>query len=146
VNDVWRPANYHQLNTWGYHISLSQDRQWNDHIAAGYRLGYNYLHPDLKEQEGGIISRYAVNALRHHFILSVHTLLWDRLKLQAGASYQSRISYKDYWLMDASIVYTRSKWEAGYNVQNLANVTVTEAGANPLPGTWMQLFLKYAIR
>lgn len=146
VSDVWRPANYHQLNTWGYHVSLSRNRQWTNKVAAGYRLGYNYLHPDLKEQEGSVISRYAVNALRHHLILSVHTTLWNALKLQAGASYQSRISYKDYWLLDASIVYTRSAWEVGYNVQNLGNVTVTEAGANPLPGTWMQLFLKYAIR
>lgn len=145
VTDVWRPANYHQLNTTGFHISLSQQEKWGKNLAAGYRVGYNYLNPGLKEQEGNVISRYAVNALRHHLVLNLHVTFWDQLKLQAGASYQSRISYKDYWLLDASVVYTRADWQVGYNVQNAGNVTVTEAGANPLPGTWMQLFLKYTI-
>lgn len=146
LSDVWHPENYQQMNTYGFHFSANYSHTVNEDITMGYYLGYNFLEPSLEQQEGSTISRYAINSLRHHAALNVYTRLWGAVKIQLGANYQSRISYKDYWLLNTSAAYNLKQWEVGINVQNLNDVTVVEAGAQPLPGRWMQVFLKYSIR
>lgn len=145
VADVWRPNNYRQLNTLGLHLSWQQHKQIATRWNLGYILSYNYLNPSLALGEEGVISRYAINALRHHGVAGVYATWNDQLKIQAGANVYERISYKQYTLFNASIHYNIHRFSTGLSVTNLTNAQVKEAGANTLPGRWFQAHVGYKL-
>lgn len=145
IADVWRPNNYHQLNTLGYHLSWQHNATANDKWEYGYILSYNYLSPSIQLHNDQIISRYAINALRHHAVGGVYAEWNNALKLTLGYAYHERISYKSYGLWNASIQYQYQRLLLGLNVQNLTDNVVVEAGANPLPGRWIQAQVKLRI-
>ncbi len=145
LTDVWRPTNYHQLNTLGLHMSVDKTFIINSHLTMGGKLGYNYLNPEMKLTSDNTISRYAINALRHQVVSNAFMYLNGKFKFQVGANFYSRVSYKDYWMLNASVGYFKDKWQVDLNIHNAADVTVVEAGAQPLPGRWMQLTTRFTL-
>lgn len=143
--DVWRPNNYHQLNTLGVNISWQQQIELSNIWTLGYIASYNYLHPTIALISNDIISRYAINSLRHQGVLGVFAEYKHRLKFQFAANLYERISYKKYALYNASINYKINKLSLGLRVSNLTNAVVQEAGANTLPGRWLQANLQYDV-
>jgi vitamin B12 transporter len=143
VSDVWRPNNFLQLNTMGIHTHANKDFILNNKNLMGVYLGYNYLNPAYKITENGAISRYAINALRQHLVSNVYYTIGESFTIQIGANYYERVSYKRYWLGNASIKYNWKQIHLNLSLQNINNEKVIEAGAQPLPGRWLQLGIVY---
>ena len=138
-NESWKVNNFQQINTSGVSFEIKHQWKWPHQFMSSLntKLGYNYLNPKIVE-DVNVISRYRISALRNQFISHLGIGIKDQFNLGINYRYLERVSYKKYGLLDARLSYNtpNRKFNVYYDVTNLGNVTYTEAGSVPLPGSW----------
>lgn len=150
----WTVENFTSLNTFGIHLDAQYKHQWNKSGLALYS-GYTYLNPqlgsiaDASKQDWS--SQYAINALRHQWVLRANLNVNNKWNVLLGSRFLSRINggasvagYKrtGYQLLDASLSYNVKKIRVYLDVNNIFNVKYIESGVVPLPGTWITVGLR----
>jgi iron complex outermembrane receptor protein len=120
----WKAENIGEVRTKGMETILS---------FPPLSFSYAYLEA---EKGGEIISKYALDHLRHHFSLGItHSLF--------GFSQNLKLSYKErveegYFLLDARISKKINNIELFLQGTNLLNTSYREREEVPMPGTWIQ--------
>lgn len=146
VNDPWQPQNFQSINTQGVTLQaqyeLSKHLQMSDKCQLQLQAAYTYLNPAVKVSDE-MISKYAVEALRHQFIAGVRGLFFHKLEATFKARYQQRISYNDYTLLDARVSYQLGKFNIYTDVTNILNTQYSEVGSIPMIGRWVALGVKF---
>lgn len=107
-------------------------------------VSYTYLSPTYSPT-AGLISKYAINGLRHQLVASLN-YQYQKLSLTFAGRYNERLSYKNYFLGDARLAYQLKQMSVYADVQNIFDETYIEAAAVPMPGRWCTLGLKYQLR
>lgn len=139
--DPWQPNNFQTLQTVGFTVSYGNSIPFTNSLLRklDYKLSYNYLQPTITDNEMYLISRYALNNLKHQFIGITNFYFSENFILSPSIRYNERISYKDYLLINLRVAYTNKYCMFYVDADNIFNEKVVEAGANQLPGFWMRL-------
>lgn len=127
--------------------TLGITTQWNyRHPTANgtwrAQLSYTYLHPEQKNFHTDLISKYQLESLRHQLIGQLNYQI-NKWELGVSQRYQERLSYTDYYLVDARVRYNLPHWSLYVDGQNLTDKTYVEAGAVPLPGRWLSVGVQF---
>jgi len=104
-------------------------------------VGYNYLQPSLKTEEG-IISKYQMENLKHQakLLLSASQKEWS---LSLTNRFNQRVSNKSYFISDVRLSHNMKAFSVYADLQNLFDVTYVESMAIPMPGRWYSAGVRY---
>jgi len=146
AGEPWQPDNFQRNRVRGitasgrYRLSNSESQvNW----SAG--LAYTWLSPRFTgSYDAGLLSRYAIESLRHQLIASLQVTS-GRFMANTAIRLNERISYRQYAISDVRLGYRFRPIDLYLDVQNIFDVTYIEAAAVPMPGRWMTLGLKYTI-
>jgi vitamin B12 transporter len=137
----WQPSNISTFQVVGWSIDYVRWFEWMNNWKLQTRIGYNYLSPHMSSKTDDM-SKYAIEALRHQLLAQIG-IEKDNWFAHVNMRYLSRISYKDYILIDVRIGKQWKGWTCFVDGTNLLNVVYVEVGAVPLPGRWMNIGLQY---
>lgn len=141
VTDPWQPNNFQRVNTQGITLALDYKIIGNNtNVFSNTILGfsYTYLDPTIKaDTTAKKISLYAISSLKHQVVMTASSDIVRKLNISVAGRYLKRLSYKDYFLLDARMSYhLLNKLKVYIDATNIGNITYTEAAAAPLPGKW----------
>lgn len=152
VTDPWTTVNYQSINTQG--ISFSADYRWRSSDGPNAKLaiitGLSYTYLNVAANGSGSLdgtaklSNYALQNLRNQLCGNINFEIYHNLNITLAGRYQQRVSYKDYFLVDAKVSYTLQRFSFYADVNNLTDVQYIEAGAVPMPGRWVTAGIKWA--
>ena len=136
----WKPDNLARLYTSGIdfntqiHLPGLLDRE-----TAFQRmyLAYTYINAELGAPEAGF-SRYALENLRHQFILGMEYRIAKKLFHSINYRYLDRVSLDDYALTDSKIMYKTNNIELFIAANNILDQEYRETNLVPMPGRWLQ--------
>lgn len=137
----WESRNLTNVNALGSDLSLVYhfDEGFLDKIA----LSYSYL--SLDKNAGDLDSKYALDYLKHKFVLSVGhkvvknvSILWkggyfDRSGTFTSATNQI-VDFKPYFMVDARLLWSKRKFDVFADVKNLLDVNYADYGGLVQPG------------
>lgn len=153
---AWRVYNFTQIQTLGFHIDYMQSIALNSNTKLNLQTAYTYLYPTLGKIKDASMqhyqSQYAINNLKHQWIIRASVNLSDRFEISVGNKFLQRYGTAtstttakvgQYNLLDARLQYQWQSWRVSFDVNNIGNVQYIETGVVPLPGRWFTLGLHY---
>jgi vitamin B12 transporter len=145
--DPWQPQNFSTINTKGFTLSgdytlrNDQDAAFLNSLRAG--ASYTNLNPNFKTTIANAnFSRYALETLRNQLSGTLNAGFYQVWSATLTARYCERINYKDYTVLDARLSFNQKHFNIYADGANLFNAKYIEAGAVPMPGTWLTLGVK----
>jgi vitamin B12 transporter len=145
--DPWQPQNFSTVNTKGFTLSgdytlrNDQDAAFLNTLRAG--ASYTNLNPSFKTTIANAnFSRYALETLRNQLSGTLNAGFYQVWSATLTARYCERINYKDYTVLDARLSFNQKHYNIYADGANLFNAKYIEAGAVPMPGTWLTLGIK----
>ncbi len=149
---LWQAQNLTEVNTTGIEISMStQPAQWFEAMkfVKQFRLSYNWANMD--KESGALISRYALDYLRHKLDAAANFHLWKKLGLSTLISWQDRdgtylkyedgqstvADYKPFALVNARLQWQEKHWMAYMEANNLFDEEYFDFGNVIQPGRWL---------
>ncbi|MEZ4721791.1 MAG: TonB-dependent receptor [Flavobacteriales bacterium] len=148
LNHPWQPQNYSQVNTLGadFNYSIIRERKINSWLTwSNGRLGYTWLQMDIASQ-GDVISRYALNNLRHQITAQGALTIADKYGISLTGRYLDRQAYNSYWLVDAMVQYKVDQFRLWADCTNLLDTKYIETANAPMPGRWYRLGVDVRIK
>ena len=135
----WTAQNIGALETKGIEIESNlQLAQW-----TGLSLGYTYL--DNQNLEKNVISRYALDNLRHQFVAKWR-VNHGRFSNELIYRNNERVNLGSYNLLDDRISYQLKDWNLYLLVNNITNSKYTETSLVPMPGRWFHIGFNYRMK
>lgn len=141
ADTVWQPQNFTDASFQGVEVSLAARRKATWLPLAS--ISYNFIDASLPASEGTVISRYALDQLKHQLIgLAV---------FQLTPSLSSTLTYRladrevevasdaipvDYQLFDLRLAYNMKQFNFFAEATNLFDVQYAQANGVVLPGRW----------
>lgn len=138
----WMPRNYYHA----FFNGIEVDQKWtlptNNLGLQDINLTYNYISAKIENQNEAIISRYALDHLRHQLILRSSGQVMKNWSYSIGLRYLDRVNLEDYFLGDLKINFEAMKgiWYAQIN--NIFNTEYTETSLIPMPGRTFNIGFK----
>lgn len=144
VDESWSPSNFSRNKVQGINFNANYHFIANTHSAARWlaNLSYTYLRPSINISDQAVLSKYAIESLKHQLVGSI---IFSSKHLSGSLTerFLERISYKNYLITDAKIAWGWKKYQISADANNLFNVTYIESSAIPLPGRWFSLGFHY---
>lgn len=142
-NEPWQAQNFGDLRTHGFNTKVSYLANLSANQSLKFSLSYSYLDPEFKNVDDQYNSKYKIESLKHQLINTIDYSI-GRTTLSVANRYNTRQSYKSYWITDARINHSfKNNLSIYFDAQNIFNTTYNEAGAIPLPTTWMSLGIMF---
>jgi vitamin B12 transporter len=139
-NDRWQPRNFQKLDMRGLEWSLDYFPGHRG-LLKSLRLGYTLLEADVLTPEQ-LLSRYALNHLRHQVMAGVH-LQWQSMGLHVQSRYSERMFLEDFLLLDARLSWQQGGLFLYVEGANLLQQSWTGPNLVPMPGRWLRTGLRY---
>lgn len=147
---LWKSVNFGRINALGVQATLDLNLLNifpSQHTLKKVELGYTYLNQSAQEQPG-IVSKYALEYLRHKFVAGVQINLWRQLDLGLNYRFQQRMGsyidkenakhdYAGYGVLDARLSWNAPRWSLYVAGNNLLNKRYVDYGNVPQPGIWV---------
>ena len=100
-----------------------------------------------KEKHIGIVSKYALEYLKHKFVANLNLNIWRSLDLGLVYRLQHRMggyldpsnihhNYAGYGILDARLSWTAPRWTAHFEANNVLNRRYLDYGNVPQPRAW----------
>ena len=106
-------------------------------------MSYAYLDPKFENVDNQYKSKYKIESLKHQVINTIDYQI-GKTSITVANRYNTRQSYKSYWITDACINHTfKNNLGIYFDAQNIFKTTYNEAGSIPLPSRWLSLGIKY---
>jgi iron complex outermembrane receptor protein len=146
---IWRSSNHANIGFAGIEASLSMtpSEESTSGIIQSLRLSCSYLKAD--QVQGEMLSRYALDYLRHQVNLSVDLRIVSRLYNSTTVTWRDRngawqsaqgevVSYEPFWLSE-----TRFSWKTEHitvyaEASNVFNSRYFDFGGLIQPGLWIR--------
>jgi len=150
----WISQNLVAVNTTGSEISFEYLPE--SPVINHLQMSYTYIQNDKIAE--GYDSKYALDYLRHQFLVGIDHRIFDRLSASWNVSMSDRAGnysefgtgtireYESYWLINTRIRYELKNWHFYANVNNLLNVSYVDFGGLPLPGIHFQAGIQWKIK
>jgi vitamin B12 transporter len=148
--DPWQPQNFSTLNTKGFTVSADYTllKEQRNAVFHTLRAGASYtnLDPNVKTTIANAnFSRYALETLRNQLSGTLNAGFYKAWSATLTARYCERINYKDYTVLDARLSFNQKHYNIYADGANLFNAKYMEAGAVPMPGTWLTFGVKASL-
>ena len=142
-SEPWQAQNFGDLKTHGFNTKVSYLANLSANQNLKFSLSYSYLDPEFENVDDQYNSKYKIESLKHQLINTIDYTI-GRTTLSVANRYNTRKSYKSYWITDARINHSfKNNLSIYFDAQNIFNTTYNEAGAIPLPANWMSLGIKF---
>lgn len=150
----WKSLNLVEVNTAGAEFSVEYKPASG--LINQLQMSYTFIHSD--KIADGFDSKYALDYLRHQFVLGVDHRIFDRLSASWNVGMSDRAgnysefssgaitSYEPYWLVNTRIRYDLKNWQFYADVNNLLNINYVDFGGLPLPGIHFQAGLRWNLK
>lgn len=143
TNEPWQAQNFGDLKTHGFNTKVG----YGVHLASNqnlkFALSYSYLDPKFENVDDQYNSKYKIESLKHQVINTIDYQLGGTT-LSVANRYNTRQSYKSYWITDLRLNHTfKNNLGVYIDAQNIFNTTYNEAGAIPLPSRWLSVGVKF---
>jgi len=143
TNEPWQAQNFGDLSTNGFNTKVTYLTNLTANQSLKFSLSYAYLDSDFKNVDEDYNSKYKIESLKHQLINTIDYQI-GKTNLTVANRYNTRQSYKSYWITDARIQHTfNNKIGLYLDAQNIFKTSYNEAGAIPLPSRWMSLGIKF---
>ena len=145
----WRSMNHTQINQKGVEISFkitpSPESRFNRIVSAG--ISYTFLKAD--SDHGELLSKYALDYLRHQVTSSVNVRITGKWFGMINLTWRDRNgnfqdmsgkiqSYRPFWLADARISRTSGIITVFSDITNILNKHYYDYGGILQPGIWIR--------
>ncbi len=138
----WQSVNHTTVNSIGIEAMAKLDIRHSQ-----LSISYSYINQD-KEQEGGIVSQYALEYLRHKLVASARLPIIKHLSLGLDCRWQDRVgsytdfsnqvcAYKPYAIVDTRLTWQETKWKVYVEANNLFDTSYHDYGLVEQPGRWI---------
>jgi vitamin B12 transporter len=150
----WNSLNMVAVNTAGAEFSFEYKPE--SRMINQLQISYTYIQND--KIADGFDSKYALDYLRHQFLLGIDHRIVDRLSASWNVSMSDRagtytefstgtiIGYEPFWLVNARIRYDLNNWQFFADVNNILDVSYVDFGGLPLPGIHFQAGVKWNLK
>lgn len=127
----FQATNIRRLNTKGMETSLDYT-----FLTLGFdqkiNLGYTFIEDEIKELDLPY-SRYAINSLKHQFIVNFRSQLIKNFSQTILYKYAVRAAGDEYGVLDISINYKNKRFETSLAANNILNEEYSETNLIPMP-------------
>ncbi len=146
---IWRSANHAEISSTGVETSLtltpSEENQ--DARLQSLRVSYSFLRADA--EQGEMLSRYALDYLRHQVNFSVDLRVASRLYSSTTVTWRDRtgswqnatgdvISHNPFWLADTRFSWKEKHFTGYVEASNILNTRYFDFGGLIQPGIWVR--------
>lgn len=140
--EVWRSLQITDLGTFGVEFT-------GHYRTPGFlrqvTLSYGYV--DISKESGRLISRYALDYMRHKAVVSVEVaFLRNFTMVLTGAVYDRNGNYVDrdgqtrsytpYFLLDGRLAWQKGIWKLFVDAMNITDTRYFDFGGLQMPGAW----------
>ena len=154
LTDKWKSENITELNTFGGTIDFS--KKFKSKFLKKIQLSYTYLQID--KQSGDWISKYALDYLKHKFVLNIRHQLFYGIQTGWQLIYKNRngqyldyvdgnyqlFDYKPYFLTHLKFSKKVNRLDLELTIQNLLDKEYRDLSYIKMPGRWIIFGLKYS--
>ena len=139
--EPFKATNIRRLNTKGLEASIDYGFS-----AIGFdqkiNLGYTFIEDKIKELDIPF-SRYAINSLKHQFIVNFRFKFIKNFSQTILYKYAVRTAGDEYGVLDVSVNYQKERFEVSVTANNILNEEYTETNLVPMPKGNVLLGVKY---
>jgi iron complex outermembrane receptor protein len=157
--DPWESKNLTDLNTYGIETSVTfypRNLFHDRFFIRQVQIGYSYISQNKNSYE--YISNYALDYLKHKFLVSIYHDIYRNFSMQWNFRRQDRAgsytkyenltaayeeSYTPYSLLNAKINWKHDQWNVYLEADNIFDVEYYDLGNIPQPGFWLSGGIKY---
>lgn len=153
ADDDWHSQQITRLSTFGAEFSAV----WrNDEDRFLRSATFSYGHASTNKESGGMISKYALDYMRHKASFGLVMGLMRNLSLSATVSYFDRngnytdaearvVDYRPYALTDARLQWERKAWRIYVEATNIASIEYFDYGGLPMPRRWISAGMSFTL-
>ena len=154
-SEKWQPKNLTRLDTYGTELFIKKAFS-KDEFLKHLQISYAYIYMDKKEH-ADLISKYALDYLRHKFTGEISTHLFFGVDSNVQLIYKQRqgqyldyidnqyklFDYQPYFLTHLKFIkeYKQTTWSL--SIENLFDVDYRDLSYIKMPGRWVIFGLKY---
>ena len=139
---LWQATNIQKVDTQGFETSILYDFTLGGMVQQ-LHLTYTYLNDTLRKSHINF-SRYSINSLRHHGILTWRGNLSTNLKLSAVYKLGQRPVFDAYHVVDFSFIWNLGAFKLDFMANNIFNAVYTETNLVPMPKANGMLGIQFA--
>lgn len=140
-DEPFKATNIRSLNTKGVEASIDYG-----FTAIGFyqkiNFGYTFIDDTIKELDLPY-SRYAINSLKHQFIVNFRSQLLKNFSQTILYKYAVRTEGDKYGVLDVAINFKKDSFEISLTANNIFNEEYTETNLVPMPKGNVSLGVQY---
>ena len=146
---IFHSVNF-QMDNKGAEINLQMlPRQLWGENALVRKIGvqYSYIYEESDYDVDVIMSKYAMDYLRHKVIVSADSKIWKNLNLSLSWRWQDREGKNNpaYALLDGRLSWDTAKWSAYIDGSNIFDKKYYDYVSIPQPGSWFRFGVRFSI-
>lgn len=106
-------------------------------------IGYAYIYQNHETSEKIYRSLYALDYLRHKFVMGLDHRIWSRLSAHWDLRWQQRMNgYTPYWKLDGKLQWTARHYDLYVSADNITCHRYYDLAAVEQPGLWIMAGVK----
>ena len=146
---IFHSVNF-QMDNKGAEINLQMlPRQlWGDNaLVRKIGVQYSYIYEESDYDVDVIMSKYAMDYLRHKVIVSADSKIWKNLNLSLSWRWQDREGKSNpaYALLDGRLSWDTAKWSAYIDGSNIFDKKYYDYVSILQPGSWFRFGVRFSI-
>lgn len=145
-NDVWQATNLGRVDFRGGAFSFKLKPELNYHELKLNQVAFAYNYTDVDKKASGFLSKYALDVLKHQFILDLDSRVFN-LSFNWHLTYQQRYYGETYFVaglyIGTKLPIKDFTLEPFVKVDNLTNTKYSEITGVLQPGRWVQGGVKF---
>lgn len=146
---IFHSVNF-QMDNKGAEINLQMlPRQlWGDNaLVRKIGVQYSYIYEESDYDVDVIMSKYAMDYLRHKVIVSADSKIWKNLNLSLSWRWQDREGKNNpaYALLDGRLSWDTAKWSAYIDGSNIFDKKYYDYVSIPQPGSWFRFGVRFSL-
>ena len=146
---IFHSVNF-QMDNKGAEINLQMlPRQlWGDNaLVRKIGVQYSYIYEESDYDVDVIMSKYAMDYLRHKVIVSADSKIWKNLNLSLSWRWQDREGKSNpaYALLDGRLSWDTAKWSAYIDGSNIFDKKYYDYVSIPQPGSWFRFGVRFSL-
>ena len=160
-HEKWQSCNLTNINSLGFEMSFDilVNEYFENNPFKKIKISYSFV--DLQKSSEVLISKYALDNLKHKFALNINHKIYSNLNAYWGITYQDReggfIKYKNgeygketeydpFWIIDLRIFWTKPSYKIFIEASNILDVDYYDIGNVRPPGRWLRFGGEYKIK
>ena len=141
--EPWRVENVTEIQTKGLEFSLSVDPRQFFNIHQIKNINFSYTHLNSNRKAGNFESRYLLDHLKNHFVISVSNELPFSINQNWIARFEEREHFSTNFIINTQFSKNINNFNFFLLISNLFNTSNFDFTGIPLPGRLVSAGIKY---